>query len=135
MMDEMDLNKKINELKKAIDKDDMKKSVLLLTVILTSLAILAGGLLLGTIFGHMGLCLLTSVLFCVPVNSGNVVQIGELRDVIKRSYEQIEAYKSDIDNLRALRIQEYEKQHAKNVANETKKNKYEFKKGSSKKIL
>ena len=128
-MSEEELNQKIRELQYYVKKDDNKKAALLLQLIITTIGILATGILLGTIFGQMAICVMTAIFACIPIDATKAMEYTKLTDTINRYLDQIENYNKDIDRI-------HEKQRTngkeKEKGPDTEKKKYEYRKGDTK---
>ncbi len=133
MLDENDMRKAIEKLKKDISINKINKSSLLLSIILTATGLIGSGILLGALFGQMGLAVVIGITACFPVLATRVKEYEEISKDIKYSFRQIEAYENDIALLQSKR-EALEKPVSKKTVTTTKKYSYDkTKKNPSKK--
>lgn len=103
MLDENDMRKAIDTLKKDISISKINKSSLLLSIILTAIGLIGSGVLLGAVFGQMGLAVTMGVIACIPVLATKVKEFEEVSNDIKYSEHQIATYEKDIADLQEKR--------------------------------
>ena len=134
MLDENDMRKAIETLKKDIKVLKLDKSSLLLSIIMTGAGLVGGGILFGAVFGQLALGTMIGIIACAPVLATRIKMLEDLNNDIKYSTSQIAAYEKEITNLENRRQEVMGVSPKKTTTKTTKKYAYDgTKKQTSKK--
>lgn len=125
-MDENDMQRAIDSLKKDLKTYNINKSSLILSIILLLVAFLGGGLLLGAIFKSVPMFAILSILAAVPNLSTKIKELEDVITDIKLTDAQIIAYGKEIEEIKQIR---YNLAHPQNTEKtyDKPKLKYEYK--------
>ncbi len=125
MKDEKELFDEINKLRHDIKTNELNKSFLIMAIVLVGAGLIGGGLLLGSIFGQVGLGFMAGVFATIPALATKVKELGQVNTDIKYSNQQIATYEHEIIELQKRRIK-VNKNAKKQTASQKKD--YSFKK-------
>ena len=125
-MDENDMQRAINSLKKDLVIFESNKSSEILSIILIIVAFLGGGLIFGAIFKAVPLFLVMSIITSSLPLSTRFKELEDINLDVKNTRAQIAAYSDEIEKLKELR-KSLERPIEKKKAVEKAKDKYEFK--------
>lgn len=125
-MDEKDMEREIQKLRKDLKTYEINKSSLILSIILLITALLGGGILLGSIFESMPLFVIASIAASIPVTSTKFKELEDIKMNIKGANNQIAIYENEIKRIKKTR---YDLAHpqTKKKSEEKPKPNYEFK--------
>ena len=125
-MDENDMQRAINSLKKDLVIFESNRSSEILSIILMIVAFLGGGLILGAIFKAVPLFLVMSVITSSLPLSTRIKELEDINLDIRTTKGQIVAYGDEIEKIKEIRKnldRPIEKQKEKEITSD----KYKFK--------
>ena len=125
-MDENDMQRAINSLKKDLVIFESNRSSEILSIILMIVAFLGGGLILGAIFKAVPLFLVMSVITSSLPLSTRIKELEDINLDIRTTKGQIVAYGDEIEKIKELRTN-LDRPIEKQKQTENTSDKYKFK--------